>query len=94
MLYGFDAFARDLPLGLDPTARLTLIPSGPSCFIVGSQGGRYCIYYLFEFNDFAGSTRRSKMNKFFYLSYTYIIRYFLGFGKNFFIKLAFLFIPA
>ena len=73
MLYGFDAFARDLYRGCHPNARLTLIPSGPSCFIVRSQGGHYCIYYLFEFNDFAGSTRRSRISFLFILHIYYKI---------------------
>jgi hypothetical protein len=59
--------------GLSPSWRScpsSLLPSGPSCFIVGSQGGRYCVYYLFEFNDFAGSTRRSRIS-FLFILYIY-----------------------
>lgn len=63
MLYGFVAFV---------IVAISLLPSGPSCFLVGSPGGRSIFfYYLFEFNDFAGSTRRSKMNKFLFILYIY-----------------------
>ena len=64
MVYGIDAFV---------IVAFSLLPSGPSCFIVGSQGGRYCVYYLFEFNDFAGKHTPVEMNKFLFIYLIYIL---------------------
>lgn len=64
---------------------LRYVRHGPSCFIVGSQGGRYCIYLPFYFYSLIGQDIHSCVYKLIYfLTCINIIKYFLPKVKKFF----------